>query len=279
MDQFLPKELNKSALAPFCVNIQRGSLSTEIHWHDCAEIIHLKQGNAKLFLKDSWEKLNEGETAFIPKGELHCCHCTDKNALRIVIGITENLFGSHADEQERFILPFNNEKFERRIFRESEKISKLFSLLNEKNLTVTEELKQRFYVGLIYAEIFEIIERELFFEKPKPKSDYVKKIEQIIEEKYNENITAQQTAAKVNLSYSHMAKLLRDECGTNFGEMLLKHRIDAAKRLLLITNLNITDIALKVGFTDSSYFIKRFGERVGTTPLKYRENNLSIING
>lgn len=90
--------------------------------------------------------------------------------------------------------------------------------------------------------------------------------------------SAEECARAVKLSYSHMALLLRKECGAGFGELLLARRLEEAKKLLLTTQLSITEIGAEVGFTDTSYFIKRFGERLGTTPLKYRESNLSVIS-
>ncbi len=277
-DAFLPKALNRTEHTPLCVDIQRGVLSTDIHWHDCAEIIHLQCGTAKLFSKDGWAELLEGETAFIPKGEPHCCHCTDKNALRIVIGITEDIIGGEGTRRENMLFPFSQGSTQRRIFKQTERLVKLFSLLNnEVNVTLSGELEQQLYVGMIYCEMLRTLEGEGIYEKSHPKSDAVKRIEHIIDERYTENLTAQNVARSINLSYSHMAKLLREECGMSFGELLLSRRIEAAKRLLLTTDMSVTDIGISLGFADASYFIKRFGERVGLTPYRYREDNLSVI--
>ena len=90
-------------------------------------------------------------------------------------------------------------------------------------------------------------------------------------------ITATGIANRLNISYSHMANLLRWELGCSFGDLLLRKRVDDAKRLLLTTDLSITEIALNTGFTDSSYFIRKFSHLVGITPLKYRTENLKRI--
>ena len=71
-----------------------------------------------------------------------------------------------------------------------------------------------------------------------------------------------------------MATLLSREVGTSFVELLLSERINAAKKLLLTTDMSITDIALDTGFSDSSYFIKKFRRSTGITPYKYRIENL-----
>ena len=48
-------------------------------------------------------------------------------------------------------------------------------------------------------------------------------------------------------------------------------RIDHAKRLLAATELNVKEISEKVGYLDTSGFIKRFRRYTGMTPVMYRQ--------
>lgn len=52
-------------------------------------------------------------------------------------------------------------------------------------------------------------------------------------------------------------------------QMLLKTRLDAASELLA-SELNITDIATRCGYTDHSAFTRQFKATVGLTPSQYR---------
>jgi AraC-like DNA-binding protein len=52
-------------------------------------------------------------------------------------------------------------------------------------------------------------------------------------------------------------------------QMLLKTRLDAASDLLA-SDLNITDIATRCGYTDHSAFTRQFKATVGVTPSQYR---------
>jgi AraC-like DNA-binding protein len=40
--------------------------------------------------------------------------------------------------------------------------------------------------------------------------------------------------------------------------------------LLLDTDMRISDIAANVGFTSASYYITRFKQQIGLSPIKYR---------
>ena len=54
-------------------------------------------------------------------------------------------------------------------------------------------------------------------------------------------------------------------------DYLKRLRLEEAARLLRSTDLSMCDIALRCGFYDQSAFSKRFRERNGVTPRRYRE--------
>ena len=52
-------------------------------------------------------------------------------------------------------------------------------------------------------------------------------------------------------------------------------RVEYAKKLILETNLSITEIIMECGFVSTSNFYSKFIKYVGCSPLKFRkdENN------
>ena len=63
--------------------------------------------------------------------------------------------------------------------------------------------------------------------------------------------------------------------GTEFAESPLTYlrriRIDASKHLLVTTALSISAITERIGYEDTSTFIRMFSDRVGHTPARYRQ--------
>ena len=51
---------------------------------------------------------------------------------------------------------------------------------------------------------------------------------------------------------------------------LVAYRVMKGMELLRTTDLDVTEIAFRVGFNDSSYFIQAFKKKVGMTPKQYR---------
>ncbi len=57
----------------------------------------------------------------------------------------------------------------------------------------------------------------------------------------------------------------------NFREYLNRFRIEKAKQLLEITNINISALGFEVGFNDNETFLDTFKEITGHTPLEYKK--------
>jgi two-component system response regulator YesN len=73
------------------------------------------------------------------------------------------------------------------------------------------------------------------------------------------------------LSPSYFLHLFKQASGATFTDYLTRTRIDKAKSLLLGSNFNITEIAYKVGYSDSNYFSTVFKNSEGMTPSAYRK--------
>lgn len=92
-----------------------------------------------------------------------------------------------------------------------------------------------------------------------------------IKQNYASDITTEDICKEFFFSRSHFSHLFRKETGESFREYLTGVRLDHAKRLLKYSNLNITEIALSVGFKNANYFSNIFKEHVGTSPSEYRK--------
>lgn len=103
-------------------------------------------------------------------------------------------------------------------------------------------------------------------------SKAIKDALQYIEEHYNEKITLEVLAKELYLNESYLSKLFKKEIGLNFSDFLNNIRIEKSKKLLLENNYKIYEIADKVGFSNSKYFISVFKNKTGKTPKEYSKN-------
>ncbi len=84
------------------------------------------------------------------------------------------------------------------------------------------------------------------------------------------DVTETDAAAFVNISYSYYSRLFRRVVGKSFNDYLTTVRINEAERMLLSSDLSVTEIGLAAGFSSGSHFIDKFKKHRGKTPKQYR---------
>ena len=87
----------------------------------------------------------------------------------------------------------------------------------------------------------------------------------------NERITLDDVCSKVNYSRSFICKTFKEQTGETLFAYFNRMKIDEAKRLLAETELTVTNIAGRLGFSEVKYFCSLFKKLTGTTPVVYRE--------
>lgn len=87
---------------------------------------------------------------------------------------------------------------------------------------------------------------------------------------YCEPISIPEFCIQSKVSSPYLGYLFKRETGFFFNSYLTQHRIYCSIPLLLDSDLKINDIATQVGFTSASYYITRFKQQMGMSPIKYR---------
>lgn len=98
----------------------------------------------------------------------------------------------------------------------------------------------------------------------------IQKIKQYIETHYHQNISLKSIASIFYMNPVYLGQLFKRTYGLYFNEFLLQIRMQEAKRLLRQTELRIYEIADRVGFNNSDYFVTQFEKVERKTPSEYR---------
>ena len=81
-----------------------------------------------------------------------------------------------------------------------------------------------------------------------------------------------QLAEEFHLSQSYVTRLIKQETGSSFSELLTRMRIDRAISLLVQSpDMKLVEIAERTGFASQHYFSRVFKEKIGFSPADYRE--------
>lgn len=89
---------------------------------------------------------------------------------------------------------------------------------------------------------------------------------------FAESISRGDVARHVGITEDHLTFCFRQELGTTPIMYLQRYRINQAKHLLKESQQTITEIASKVGFSDSGYFSRIFHRETGLSPEAYRRS-------
>lgn len=102
----------------------------------------------------------------------------------------------------------------------------------------------------------------------------VKKFFQLIEEHYQQNLTVTEYADVLAITPNHLTQTVNQLTGKTSSQIIKSKQILEIKRLLVHTNLSVTEIANRLNFPDQSYFTKFFKRETGISPLQYRTRSL-----
>ena len=83
-------------------------------------------------------------------------------------------------------------------------------------------------------------------------------------------LSSQQIAAEFDLSVSYFSRAFRISTGLPPHQWLLRQRVKAAKQLMTVRDLPLSDIAMSAGFANQSHFTRVFSAVVGVSPGAWR---------
>lgn len=101
------------------------------------------------------------------------------------------------------------------------------------------------------------------------------KVIELIREEYDQDLSLELCASRINYHSSYVKQVFRKEIGMNFSDYLMSYRMNMAKKWLLETDMKISDIAEKLRYTNSQNFIRSFRKTEGVTPGQYRQTGQS----
>lgn len=110
--------------------------------------------------------------------------------------------------------------------------------------------------------------------RQKNQPEYVLAVKKYIEENYRYPLNAIEIASKIAcVSKRTLQAEFFKAFGITMHDLLIETRINNAKFFLSSTNKTIKEIAILVGYADTSAFDHFFQKMTNTTPEQYRREN------
>ena len=90
-----------------------------------------------------------------------------------------------------------------------------------------------------------------------------------IKENYGRQISLELAADSAGLSPNRLSRLLVEESGRGFSDLLIEYRIEKAKELLREPGASIKQVSAACGYPDPNYFSRLFKKVTGSTPSSF----------
>ena len=97
------------------------------------------------------------------------------------------------------------------------------------------------------------------------------KILNYIDRNIKKGIGLDEASEYMNMSSCYFSKFFKKLTGENFITYVTSRKIEAAKQMLLDTDMPVINIAYELSYGETNYFSKAFKKKVGVTPTEFRE--------
>ena len=104
-------------------------------------------------------------------------------------------------------------------------------------------------------------------------SKHFKRVLDFVAKNYGKNIALEDMAAEAALSPFHFSRVFKKTIGHTPHQFLVNYRIEQARKMLLVVDRPMIDIAMACGFSDQAHFSRVFKQIAGTTPNKWRKQH------
>ena len=123
-------------------------------------------------------------------------------------------------------------------------------------------------IGLMYS-----LERTNELSKNTQHMDIVSKAQMLIRDSLEKQLSIQDIAEQLGVSYSNLRKIFKEYTG--MAPALYQHdlKLQRAKELLSTTNDSIKEIAYRLNFESPDYFSSKFKTKTGMKPSDFRAMN------
>jgi len=252
------------------------------HRHDFFEVLYLQKGSGYHVIDDNKYEIKPPCVFFMSPGQAHKLELSHDIEGYIFIFTSDFYLLNRSNQDSLIEFPFfytihqdnpplllNNEsdvRFLETLFRQG------IAEIEQSGDHISEML--RAILGLILTTSsarYPANENQL----NKGKGQFlVKRFFHLIEENNQKNLSLSDYASIIGVTANHLTQIVKVLTGKTSLQIIKAKQLLEIKRLLVHTNLNISEIANQLNFEDQSYFSKFFKRETGLTPLQYRSEAL-----
>ncbi len=244
------------------------------HWHEEAEIIHVISGQFLLVLDESQVILKAGDMAYIAQGRLHGGEpeeCVYEYIVFDMLFLMKSVTASRTfiyeiNSRKMDILPNLNGGYEGM----TECLLPMFDALREQ-----VEGHELIVMGSLMYFLGEVQKKKAYIIQTTAQDREVrgimrlKRVFEMIEARPSNPPSLKEMASAVGMTPNHFCCFFRKATHYTPVDYIGFYRIEQACHEMLVSDKNVTEIAIDMGYCDLSNFIRCFKRYKGVSPGEY----------
>lgn len=248
------------------------------HWHNDYEFIFLLKGSFCVRIEEKKYNAKTGDLILVNSRKVHSILDCEKGNIALFIQFSPvvllQLLGL---ENRRFDFYLNSCNDEINIYKNidyfKELVLRIGLILVEKKDGYAFYSHSKFYQLLGDLMSYTIYDTYYNNEDNTFDEDTIMldKLTNYLRKNYREDLTADDICSFLGVSRSTLYRYMKKKIGLSLKSFINYFRIEKAKKLLLSTNYNISDIAGLCGYSNQPTFYRAFEKELDMTPNEFRE--------
>ncbi|HEV7378847.1 MAG TPA: helix-turn-helix transcriptional regulator [Dyadobacter sp.] len=247
------------------------------HRHSFYHLVFFTKGSGSHTIDFQSFPVKNNQIYFMAPGQVHAWHFEGEME-GFVVNFSGTFFQSFLLRQEYLeSFFFLNSVTEDAVLNMSDELT------DEVNIQFETLLQQSRKVGSLQVDMIRLILLQIFITiehgHPHPsklsaplQNAVIRSFLKLIETNFIDKRLPGNYSEMLHVSPNHLNALAKEHLGKQAGEVIRERVLLEAKRLLIMPELTVAEIAYRLNFNDNSYFTRFFRKYAGMTPEAFRLN-------
>ncbi len=252
-----------------------------LHKHEFIEIVYILSGKMSQVIDGQRYEVSHGDVLFMNYGCTHSFKSDNSNYSYVNILLSADIVEDSAYSKSNIfsivsLSAFNemcgDANFGRISFfgKERKEIEELvFAMLREyDNKDTSWDIVLGNYLNTFIIKLLRKMQTGI---DPNEIDGMWRSLSEYIDLNIDSKLTLPDLAEKCFYNPSYFSRAFKEKFGMTLTEYITRKRLDRAIELLSDTDLTVSEISTKVGFSDRTSFYHAFSRYLNTTPMYYRQ--------
>ncbi len=244
-----------------------------LHWHNRFEMLVIQRGSLKAYVSGVEVTAKKGDIVIINPGATHqACTLEDGAEYRVIMfELGDLILGNKL--AERTLRPF------------ATKTAAFLPLMSDQEiLAITNKIysvsenafsgSELVLTGLVYEMLGILVAKYIDTDYINPvREERFKDILDYISANYCSNITSSSISKKFGYDNTYFGRKFKEITGLSPTQYIRVLRLEKARKMLIVNDRSVSEIALTCGFTDLNYFSRCFKSHYNLSAVDYRKRN------